>query len=415
MNSTVAEAFGTFQANKTYHYLVLTIIVVLVIVLREYKKSSKSTTLKKTSSGKNVSPNKDRKYGTWVPEDYETPVPKPFEGWDIKTTRPVPYRAFKHKYSINMGIRNMEWDLWFELDNQWHKFHNEKLKRVAMYDKKLHETHETAVDAAYEALDEMRNYLTVRYPTLFTKTECGIKNLETGEDFKFLGKYRVYKGPGSEGEDPMLIAAKLVQDDLAIMIESDDGQYILKAGAIILPGFWKLEDKYMTTLEQIHTSGEVPKFREKLQSPMEKFFIRLTCDKPVVRNNYFLQTDDELGWSTSIGEEFGGKVGWYTADEATDVSKIHFRSERQSLRRLPKTGAIMFTVRTYFLPIVEMAKEPHIPRRLHNAILSWEDDVQEYRGYEKFKDILLPYLDEKAKEQESQGIVTEKEANQFPF
>ncbi|EGV63957.1 hypothetical protein CANTEDRAFT_113990 [Yamadazyma tenuis ATCC 10573] len=207
----------------------------------------------------------------------------------------------------------------------------------------------------------------------------------------------------------------MVQDDLAVMMESDNGEYILKAGAVILPGFWKLEDKYNQTLENIHTHGDVPKFKEKLQSPMEKFFIRLTCDKAVVRNNYFLQTDEELGWSSSIGDEFGEKVGWYTADEANDISKIHLRSERQSLRRLPKSGAIVFTVRTYFIPISKLVEEPYIPRRLLNGIQSWEEDVQEYRGYTKFKDILLPYLEQKAEAQEKLGYLPEKETNAFPF
>ncbi|EGV63958.1 hypothetical protein CANTEDRAFT_113990 [Yamadazyma tenuis ATCC 10573] len=397
--------------------MLVVVLLAAAVLSKEYRKS-KSTTSKSKSlqkPQKSLSLNKDRKFGTWTPESFQLPVPEPFPNWDIKSTSPLPYRAFKHKYNITMGIRNMDWNSWFELDNEWTKFHEEKLKRVKQYDKKLHETGVEAVDAAYELLDEMRNYLPARYPTLFQKTNLGVKNLETGEDHKFRGSYRVYKGPGSEGEDPMLIAAKMVQDDLAVMMESDNGEYILKAGAVILPGFWKLEDKYNQTLENIHTHGDVPKFKEKLQSPMEKFFIRLTCDKAVVRNNYFLQTDEELGWSSSIGDEFGEKVGWYTADEANDISKIHLRSERQSLRRLPKSGAIVFTVRTYFIPISKLVEEPYIPRRLLNGIQSWEEDVQEYRGYTKFKDILLPYLEQKAEAQEKLGYLPEKETNAFPF
>ena len=57
----------------------------------------------------------------------------------------------------------------------------------------------------------------------------------------------------------------MVQDDLAIMIERSDGMYYLLAGAIILPGFWRLEDKFGMVLSEIHTSGDVPQFREKLE------------------------------------------------------------------------------------------------------------------------------------------------------
>ena len=56
----------------------------------------------------------------------------------------------------------------------------------------------------------------------------------------------------------MTLCARLVQDDLAIMMEGEDGQYYLLAGAILLAGFWKLEDKFGMGLSEIHTSGDVP-------------------------------------------------------------------------------------------------------------------------------------------------------------
>lgn len=50
------------------------------------------------------------------------------------------------------------------------------------------------------------------------------------------------------------------------------------------------------------------------------------------------------------------------------MSKVYFRSERQSLRRMPKTGCICFTIRTYFHPVTEIVDEPGIPGRLAAAI-----------------------------------------------
>lgn len=38
-------------------------------------------------------------------------------------------------------------------------------------------------------------------------------------------------------EDPMKVAGLLVQDDLAIMLEGNDGVYYLRAGAIIVGSF----------------------------------------------------------------------------------------------------------------------------------------------------------------------------------
>ncbi|CUM67803.1 uncharacterized protein PRCAT00005509001 [Priceomyces carsonii] len=391
----------THGSFALYNILLCSTALVIVFFLN---KSSRKLTSKEVAAL-----NKNRKYGHWVPDyDFSTPIPAPYRGWDIKTTEPIPYRAFRHKYSINMGIRAMEWEDWIELDNEWPKYHLDKMKRIAEKGSELYGTSPIATEAAYELLDEFWNYLPNRYPSLFKQTKQGLDNIITGETFLFKKGYRTK-------EDPMLIAASLVQDDLAIMIENEEGEYILRAGAIMLAGFWRLKDKFNMPLSKIHTSGDVPKYKEKLQSGMEKFFIRQTVDKPVIRNNYFIQTDDQLPWSVSIGDENNESVGWYTAEPAKTAEQLYFRSERQSLRRLPKTGATVFTIRTYFLPITKLAREPYVPRRLFNAINSWELDVQDYRGLSKFKDTILPYLEEMAEKQEKEGYLADNEEQKYPF
>ncbi|KAK6456224.1 uncharacterized protein RJT20DRAFT_42446 [Scheffersomyces xylosifermentans] len=393
------------SSQQSFNVLLSGVSVLALAVFLKAIFTPKSKAVGKPEKNKKAN-NVNRAFGVWTPDyDFKTPIPPPFRYWDYKKTKPMPYRAFKHKYTITMGIRNMEWDSWIELDNEWLKYHETKLKRFAEKGEDLYKTAPRAMGAAYELLDELKRYLPARYPTLFKATDDGMDNLETGESFDFR--------PG-HGEDPMKIAAQFTQDDLVIMMENDDGNYSLEAGAIALAGFWRLKDKFGMKLNEIHTSGDVPKYETNLKSGMTKFFRRLTPDKPVVRNNYFIQTDDNLGWSDSIGKEDVPEIGgWYTAETATDVSKLYFRSERQSLRRLPISGGVVFTVRTYFIPMTVLCDEPHVPRRLLNGIKSWSEDVEEYRGYHKYKDILLPYLEQRALEQEKQGLDTEPDA--FPF
>jgi hypothetical protein len=52
----------------------------------------------------------------------------------------------------------------------------------------------------------------------------------------------------------------------------DDGQDYLKAGVILLPGFWRLEDKFNMPLDKIQLSDDIPKFQDKLQQSMGRFF-----------------------------------------------------------------------------------------------------------------------------------------------
>lgn len=244
---------------------------------------------------------------------------------------------------------------------------------------------------------------------MFLKTPTGITNLATNESFNITTR--------PLPEDPMATSARLIQDDLALMIERPDGDYYLLAGAILLPGFWRLQDKFGMRLSEIHTSGDVPQYKEKLEKGMMNFFRRLRPEDPVLRNNYFIQVDDNLAWSGSIGPEDSEEVSWNTAQKDKAIEHHFFRSERQSLRRLPRSGAVVFTIRTYFEPIAEVVKELYVPGRLASAIRSWGDDVSRYKGKEKYEGVLLEYLDRKHEEQIAAGLELEKEddVRSYPF
>lgn len=344
-----------------------------------------------------------REPGVWTPQTFKRPAAPPYPDWSLETTKPLPYRPFRYgpKYNVTMGLRTMHWDDWIELDNHFLKFHDLKSRRILERGAKCCKTAPEAFDGACELLEELCDYLPQRYPSLFRKTEVGMDNLATGESFNIVERPLV--------EDPMQMAARFLQDDLAIMFEKSDGQYYLLAGAILLAGFWRLEDKFGMPLSEIHTSGDVPQFKEKLEKGMINFFKRVQPDKAVLRNNYFIQVDDELAWSSSIGGEDEDGIGWFTAEKNKAIQNHWFRSERQSLRRLPRSGGVVFTIRTYFHPITEICEEPYVPGRLASAIRSWGEDVSKYKGKERYQDVLLQYLDLKHHEQVLSGLDLERE------
>ncbi|PYH51907.1 uncharacterized protein BO96DRAFT_469726 [Aspergillus niger CBS 101883] len=347
----------------------------------------------------------------WIPSDFRRPPASPYPDWDVHTTKPIPYRPFRYgpKYFVTMGLRSLKWDEWIELDNHYLKYHADKARRIAERGDKCCKTAPEAWDAAIELLEELTSYLPERYPTMFQKTPTGLTNLITHETFDITRR--------PLPEDPMTIAARLIQDDLAIMIERPDGEYYLLAGAVLLAGFWRLSDKYGMRLSEIHTSGSVPQYTEKLEKGMMNFFRRLKPEDPVVRNNYFIQVDDSLPWSHSIGSEDSGAVSWSTAQKNKAIENHWFRSERQSLRRLPKTGGVVFTIRTYFEPITGIVEEEYVPGRLASAVRSWGNDVAVYKGRERYGDVLLEFLDRKHQEQVDRGlrVELEDEVRKYPF
>jgi alpha-1,2-mannosyltransferase len=215
----------------------------------------------------------------------------------------------------------------------------------------------------------------------------------------------------------MQMSARLIQDDLVLMIEKEDGEYYLLAGAVLLAGSWRLEDKFGRSLSEIHTSGDVPQFKTKLEKGMVNFFRRIDPSCPVVRNNYFIQVDSNLAWSHSLGSEDSNTIGWDMVEKNKSIKHHYFRSERQSFFRLPRSGAVVFTIRTYFEPVTEIVKEPYVPGRLASAIRSWGDDVSQYNGRKKYEEVLLKYLDYKHQEQLADGLdmAIEDEIRSYPY
>ncbi|ODQ79778.1 hypothetical protein BABINDRAFT_13394 [Babjeviella inositovora NRRL Y-12698] len=257
------------------------------------------------------------------------------------------------------------------MDNEWLVYHKRKLERADEIGSEVYiSTTEKSYDTICEFLDAMRDFLPERYPSLFVRTTPGLDNIVTGEKVDFTSH--------PLKENPMVMAAKSVQDDLVIMIE-EDGQYYSKAGVIMLTDFWRLKDKLGITMSAIHTSGDDLKYNE--------------------RNNYFIQTDDDIAWSSAIGAEDSAEIGWCTADVAKTAEQLYFRSERQSLRKLPRTGAVVFIIHTYFLPIPKLCVEPFVSRSLA-----------------KYNDVFMPYLEEKAREQEEiMGHTLDKKPVSYPY
>lgn len=341
--------------------------------------------------------------GVWEPSSFKWPTPTPFPNWSIETTKPLPYRPFKYgpKYFVTMGLRNTKYEDWIEMDNEFPRFYREKAARIKERGSQCCRTLPEAYPAAVELLEELVEYLPHRYPTLYQRVPNGIKNLWSGEVVDSVSR--------PLPEDPMQSVGRLTQDDMAILIERRDGTYYFLAGAILLAGFWRLKDKLGMSLREIHTSANVPHYEESLEKGMNNLFRRLKPEEFVSRNNYSMQPDGNLPWSVSIGDEDSEDIGWHNSEVNRPIDHHHFRCERQSLRRLPKTGAIVFTIHTYLVPVTKMAQEDYVPGRLASAVRSWDNTMALYKGAPTYKDVLLKYLDEQHQKQIQRGLKLEDE------
>jgi len=208
------------------------------------------------------------------------------------------------------------------------------------------------------------------------------------------------------------------------VIEGTDGRYYLQAGAILLPGFWRLEDKAGLPLDAIHTSGRVPQYEEKLQPSLTRFFRRLSPSSPVQRNNWFIQVLpptpaaslspipsqlEELAWSEgTLGPEDLLGAGQRPEPPKPLPERMRLRVERQTLRRLPRSGAIVFTIRVYMTPLAELG--PGEAGRLAAAIrgVKEQEVVYRHRKQSDFEDAALEWLDGQHRDEMQRGLADQE-------
>lgn len=185
-----------------------------------------------------------------------------------------------------------------------------------------------------------------------------------------------------DGDRPPLEAAALaVQEDLCVLVRHDDGTWRLDAGVVCFPSMWRLPDKLGRPLTDVH--GPVPAYADELASRVDRFLDRLRVDRPVWRRNWLIHESPELHLPEPPP---------HSPDAPAVPEGLWLRSERQTLRRLPGSGAIVFTIRTQQVSLSVVGARPDIAHGLAASIRSWSDALVHYRGAARWKAPTLSWL-----------------------
>jgi hypothetical protein len=182
------------------------------------------------------------------------------------------------------------------------------------------------------------------------------------------------------------LAGRLVQEDFCLMAPGSEG-YTLEAASLCFPARWRLADKLGRPMSVIHEP--VPGFADKLARPVDRFFDHLHADRPVWRVNWALNDDPSLFQPVRRQERETDQA--ITAENAGE--RLFVRCERQTLRRLPISGWILFTIKTYVDPIASLAGRPDAAAGLASAVRQLPKGTRRYKNVAPYQKALLDYLD----------------------
>ena len=186
---------------------------------------------------------------------------------------------------------------------------------------------------------------------------------------------------------PLEAAARHVQEDLCLMVQRD-GDWHLDAGALCFPTFWSLQEKLGRPTGAVH--APVAHYADELSPRVDRFFDRLRAETPVWRRNLSVKPYPLLFLPTSRAIQPVGDL-----DVADDGSPMWIRSERQTLRRLPRTGAILFTIRVQLAPASVLLDRPDRAGDLAAMYRSWDQAMLDYKiGGNDLVPSFVPWLEQ---------------------
>jgi hypothetical protein len=184
---------------------------------------------------------------------------------------------------------------------------------------------------------------------------------------------------GGPGDDfpPLEAAARRVQEDLCVLTPEDRGRLVLSAACVCFPSHWVLGDKMGRTVTEIH--APVPFYDEELAAKVDGFIARLRPGTIVARRNWTIHELEDL--FAPVCPPFQGVA---PPDQ-------WLRSERQTLRVLPATGAVLFTIKTQQVQLRDVPAD--VARRLAARLRAEPSELDAYKDLGPRLADLLAFLD----------------------
>ncbi|MBW4698965.1 MAG: DUF3445 domain-containing protein [Aphanocapsa lilacina HA4352-LM1] len=282
------------------------------------------------------------------------------------------------QWRLHIGLAPLDPSRWIELDERFGDYLTLKRRLLTERRGEVLVAMPGSETEQQEVLELLLAHLLEYFPEHYHLEDSRLENRVSGEIWNLT----------DHGFVPLELAARLVQEDLCLMRPTQEG-YVLSAACVCFPSRWLLTKKVGLPLTGIH--APVPGYPEQLAGPVDRFFERLRVETPMWRINWTIVDAPEL-FLLPGGVQRDARITDQDAGE-----RLWIRIERQTLRRLPTSRTVLFTIRTYIHPLNILEQQPAMARALANAVRQIPEPMQLYKSILPVREALLGYLERLAK------------------
>lgn len=178
---------------------------------------------------------------------------------------------------------------------------------------------------------------------------------------------------GRSDRPPLLDAARRVPDDLVLM-ERRDGDWAVSALSLNAGSFFTADEALGRSLAALHRP--VPGFAERFLVRVRRIFENLPDHEILERRNWSV-----LAWRGLYAPEAeAARRRALARKPRCPGTGLYLRCERQTLRRLPRTGGVLFTIRIHVTPLLDLDADPDAIQVFARAWAEAPEDFRRYKG-----------------------------------
>ncbi len=320
---------------------------------------------------------------------------------DLVASFPFPYTADSYRYSTNIAPARdavaTEAGQWgqrvVDIDSEYLHEIAER-RRILAADPSRHAVLPHMRVACWDTMLTLMTELASAYPATMSLRRDGDtwhwRNELLGIEQDF-----VIGDESSLPCDPLAYIAGQVQEDI-VLLDQRDGDLFADAGVVTFAAGWSFGFDVGMTFLEIH--GPVPRLRETgVIARAREFLMRLQANDIYRRTNWSMTVGRRLDVSTeAVPEWLPDRQRLEAVDDEEFGRLIHLRVEIQHLIRLPESGAICFLIRSYLLPLADVATVEQWRVRTAAVLAELPDDMVEYKGLAAYRDRAVSWLQARA-------------------
>ena len=160
---------------------------------------------------------------------------------------------------------------------------------------------------------------------------------------------------------------------------------------LCFPSRWRLHEKLGKPLAAVH--GPVPFYGERLATPVDRFMARVKPGHIASRLNWSVLDDPAMFQP----DRQMARAAQHRDHAGQCRRTLYLRVERQTLRRLPQSGAVLFGIRVHSYPLARAITTPAAASRLAEAVRALPEATVHYKSLKVFGPALLAWLDARSR------------------